>query len=185
MMTGWGSSTSTSAIAVPPSCPAYQHSRNAFARSTAAGQDGGRPLIATTITGFAAPPSGNYQINRIRIYRTQTGASGATEFFFLREISAATTSTTDDARARGARLATYDGTAGSAWLVPPDAGFGILALWNGIHAMLSPGKLHLCVPNAPYAWPAKHHKALKSGGIALGKWGQNLAVLVEDVAPPL
>lgn len=44
-----------------------------------------------TIGGFVAPPAGNYNINRIRLYRTQTGASGATEFYFLREISSETT----------------------------------------------------------------------------------------------
>ena len=47
----------------------------------------------TTISGFAALPSGNYGIDRIRIYRTQTGASGATEFYFLRELGTTVTST--------------------------------------------------------------------------------------------
>lgn len=136
-----------------------------------------KPGAILDLTGLGSPPAGNYGLTTRRIYVTQPGVGSNVEFYFLREISAATTSTQDDARRRGALLATYDGTSGSAWLVPPADGFGILALWNGMHAMLSPGKLHLCVPSAPYAWPTKHDKALKSSGVALGKWGQNLAVL--------
>lgn len=135
------------------------------------------PGAIVDLTSLGAPPAGNYGFTARRIYVTQPGVGSSSEFYFLREITAATTSTQDDGRARGALLATYDGTAGSSWLVPPGDGFGVLALWNGMHAMLSPGKLHLCVPNAPYAWPTKHDKALKSAGVALGKWGQNLAVL--------
>ena len=60
-----------------------------------------KPDATTTITGFSAVPTGNYNVNRIRIYRTQTGASGSTEFFFLREIAYGASSTTDDNRDLG------------------------------------------------------------------------------------
>lgn len=136
-----------------------------------------KPGAIIDLTALGAPPAGSYGFTARRLYRTQPGVGSNTDFYFLREVTSATTTTQDDARALGALLATYDGTAGSSWLPPPSTGFGILALWNGMHAMLSAGLLHLCVPNAPYAWPSKHDKALKSAGVALGKWGQNLAVL--------
>jgi len=135
------------------------------------------PGAIVDLTALGAPPAGNYGFATRRIYVTQPGTGSDTDFYFLREVSAATTTTQDDARERGALLATYDGTAGSSWLPPPAAGFGVLALWNGMHAMLSSNMLHLCVPNAPYAWPTKHDKSLKSAAVALGKWGQNLVVL--------
>ena len=38
-----------------------------------------------TLSGFVSPPAGNYDINRIRVYKTQTSGS-STSFFFLREL---------------------------------------------------------------------------------------------------
>lgn len=131
------------------------------------------------LTLLGAAPAGNYGLTGRRIYVTQPGTGDDTEFYFLREIALATTTTQDDARQRGGLLATYDGTVGSSWLPPPTAGFGVIALWAGMHAMLSGdgGKLHICEPSAPYAWPAKYDRPLKAKGVALGKWGQNLVVL--------
>lgn len=135
------------------------------------------PNAVVDLTGLGAPPSGNYGFTLRRIYVTQPGVGSDVEFYFLREIPVATTTTQDDARARGALLVTYDGTFGSSWSPPPTTAYSVLALWNGMHAMLDGLKLLLCVPDAPYAWPQKHDKSLKSRGVALAKWGQNLVVL--------
>ncbi len=129
------------------------------------------------ITGLEAAPAGNYGLTARRIYVTQPGTSSNTEFYFLREVTAATTSTTDDARQRGALLATYDGTSGSAWLPAPGNAHHILSMWNGMHACLSGSDLLVCEPDTPYAWPDKYRRSLKSLGVALGFWGQNLVVL--------
>lgn len=129
------------------------------------------------ITALGAVPAGNYGLATRRIYVTEPGTGGDTEFYFLREIALASSTTQDDARARGGLLATYDGTVGSSWLPPPATGFGVIALHAGMHAMLSDGKLHICEPNAPYAYPAKYDRTLRAKGVALGKWGQNLVVL--------
>ena len=43
-----------------------------------------------TISALAAAPSGNYGVNRIRIYRTQAGTSGGADFYFLRELGTVT-----------------------------------------------------------------------------------------------
>src|SRR5690606_17606941 len=39
-----------------------------------------------TLSNLEAAPAGNYGINRRRIYRTESGATGATEFFFEHEL---------------------------------------------------------------------------------------------------
>lgn len=129
------------------------------------------------ISGLDGPPAGNYGITQRRIYVTQPGVGSDVEFYFLREQVVGPSTSQDDARARGALLATYDGTFGSSWSPPPPTAHSILAMWNGMHGMLDGNKLLLCVPDAPYAWPQRHDKALKAKGVALAKWGQNLLVL--------
>ena len=132
-----------------------------------------RPSDATaTLSAFAAPPAGNYGINRIRIYRTQTGATGATEFFFLREITIGTTSTQDDNRTLGEVLAT------TTWLPAPDDLTRLKALWNGMAAGISEGGVRFCEPYVPYSWPIAYDVIPPdSKPVALGVFGQNLLVL--------
>lgn len=136
-----------------------------------------------TIGGFATVPAGNYGVNRRRIYRTVTGASGATEFFFLREIALGDSSTTDDNRTLGEVLPT------TTWLpapgVPVGAGAGtegnlthLTALWNGMLAGISGNAVRLCEPYVPYAWPAEYDIVPPDGKpVGLGVFGQALLVL--------
>ncbi len=136
-----------------------------------------------TIGGFSAVPSGNYQVTLRRIYRTATGASGTTEFFFLREIAIGTSSTTDDNRALGEVLPT------TTWLpapgVPPGAGGAtesnlthLTALWNGMLAGISGNAVRLCEPYTAYAWPSEYDIVPPDGKpVGLGVFGQNMLVL--------
>lgn len=125
-----------------------------------------------TITSFAAVPAGNYQVNRIRIYRTQTGSSGATEFFFLREIAIGTASTVDDNRELGESLIT------TTWLsAPSDLSF-LTPMWNGMLAGISGNGVRFCEAYVPYAWPVAYDVLPPdSKAVALGVFGQQLLVL--------
>ena len=136
-----------------------------------------------TIGGFAAVPAGNYGVNRRRIYRTATGASGATEFFFLREIAIGDSSTTDDNRTLGEVLPT------TTWLPAPGVPVGagactegnlthLTALWNGMLAGISGNAVRVCEPYVPYAWPAEYDIVPPDGKpVGLGVFGQALLVL--------
>jgi len=125
-----------------------------------------------SIGGFASVPSGNYQINRIRVYRTQTGTSGSGDFFFLREIAIGTATTTDDNRALGDVLAT------KTWLTPPADLSNLTPLWNGMLAGISGNGVRICEPFTPYAWPIAYDVVPPdSKPVALGVFGQNLLVL--------
>ena len=127
---------------------------------------------ATTITGFAAAPSGNYGINRIRIYRTQATSSGTADFFYLREIALGVSSTTDDLRALGEVMTT------TTWLAPPADLSHLTALWNGMLAGISGGAVRFCEPYTPYAWPIAYDVVPPdSKAVALGVFGQALLVL--------
>lgn len=142
-----------------------------------------RPSDATAVvSGFAAPPAGNYQINRIRVYRTQTGATGTTEFFFLREIAYGTSSTTDDNRDLGEVLPT------TTWLPAPGVPIGngsteaalsnLTTLWNGMLAGISGNSVRFCEAYVPYAWPVAYDVVPPdSKPVGLGVFGQSLLVL--------
>ena len=132
-----------------------------------------RPSDATaTLSGFAAPPAGNYQINRLRIYRTQTGGSGSTDFFFVREIAIGVTSTQDTNSTLGEPLTT------TTWLAPPDDLSHLSALWNGMLAGISEGSVRFCEAYTPYAWPIAYDVVPPDAkAVALGVFGQALLVL--------
>ena len=140
-------------------------------------------LGSTAISGFSAAPSGNYDIATIRIYRTQ-GSSTGTDFYFLREITLATSSTTDDNRALGENLAT------NLWFPAPGIPTGgltsiteptlsnLTAMWNGMMSGISGNAVRICEPYTPYAWPATYEIIPPdSKPVGLGVFGQSLLVL--------
>jgi hypothetical protein len=131
-----------------------------------------------TISAIQAAPAGSFTINRVRIYRTQTGELGDTDFFFLREIAAGVASTTDDRRVLGEGLET------SEWVEPPATLTNLTAMWNGMLAGINGVGVRFCEPFAPYAWPARYEILPPDAQpIALGRWQQNLLVLT--TAKPL
>jgi hypothetical protein len=132
-----------------------------------------RPSDATvTVGAFAAVPSGNYAIDRLRIYRTQVGASGSAEFFFLREIAIGAADTVDDNRVLGEVMAT------TTWLPAPADLTWITALWNGMAAGISEGSVRFSEPFVTYAWPIAYDAIPPDGkAVSLGVFGQNLLVL--------
>lgn len=124
-----------------------------------------------TISGFAPPPSGNYGIDRIRIYRTQTG-SASTEFYFLREVTVGAASTQDDGRDLGEVMPT------TTWLTPPDDLSFLTGLWNGMLAGVSGSSVRFCEAYTPYAWPIAYDVVPPdSKPVGLGVFGQQLLVL--------
>lgn len=132
-----------------------------------------RPSDATaTLSGFAAPPAGNYQINRMRIYRTQTGSSGSTDFFLLQEVAIGATTAQDTNMTLGEPLPT------TTWLAPPDDLSHLSTLWNGMLAGISGGEVRFSEPYVPYAWPIAYDVVPPdSKAVALGVFGQALLVL--------
>lgn len=118
-----------------------------------------------------AVPAGSYGINRRRIYRTQAGSTNVAEFFFLREVTVGTTSTTDDARALGALMEV------AGWIPPPADGFGLIALWGGMTTMLAGKRILFSEPDKPYTYPEKYDITTMDKPLATSKWEQNLLVL--------
>jgi hypothetical protein len=133
-----------------------------------------KPDDTVTINSLVDAPDGSYGINKIRIYRTQSGSSGDATFFFLREIASTATTTTDDNRVLGEVMAT------TTWL-PPDASMTWLTgLWNGIMAGIVGRGVRFCEANTYYAWPIGYEVLPPNvKPVALATFGQNLVMLTD------
>lgn len=137
---------------------------------------------SVTVNGFASPPSGNYNVNRIRVYRTQTGST-STDFFFVGEVSYGATSFTDSGQTLGETLPT------NAWLPAPGIPTGgpanlteptlhhLTPMWNGMLAGISGNAVRFCEAYIPYAWPVAYDVVPSATPVALGVFGQSLLVL--------
>lgn len=137
-----------------------------------------------TLSNFAQPPGGNYNINRIRVYRTQAGTSGNADFFFLREAAVSSATIEDDGRDFGEVLASKK------WLPAPGVPRGgadnftepnlhtLTPMWNGMLAGIVNGAVRFCEAYVPYAWPIGYDAVPPDGrAVGLGVFGQNLLVL--------
>jgi hypothetical protein len=139
-----------------------------------------KPGAILAISGMSTVPSGSHGIDKVRIYRTQAVTSGAADFFFLREIAAATTST-DDARALNTKdqleSAGPAGTLGLQWAMPPADLTNLAGLWNGMMAGISGKAVRFCEPYKPYSWPPAYAVPCMDTPVAQAVFGRNLLVL--------
>lgn len=132
-----------------------------------------------TVTGIAPPPAGAYFINRVRIYRTQSGASGDVDFFFVREVAIGQTQTIDDGRLNPDTLTT------SSYLMPPENLSNLTGLWNGMMAAISGNAVRFCAAYKYYAWPIENEVLPNDAKpVALAKFGE-ASLLVLTTGKPL
>lgn len=132
-----------------------------------------KPGAKLNITNLAAPPSGPGEtrgINRIRIYRTVAGDTGAA-FFFLRDITVATSSE-DDARAVG-----VDTMPSTDYAMPPTDLKHLTGLWNGMMAGITGNAVRYSEQYKPHAWPVAYETLCQDTPIALAVFQKNLLIL--------
>lgn len=119
--------------------------------------------------------TGEYSINRIRIYRSNTGSSRTT---FQRVVDAAVgvTSYTDSATSAslGEVCPSFD------WNPPLDSMIGLTDMGNGMLAGFSGNTVYFCEPNYPYAWPAKYDTTVVGQIVGMAAFGQTLVVGTTD-----
>lgn len=127
-----------------------------------------------TLTGFVAPPvDRNY--NRIRIYRSQTGASGVTELYFIKEVvlPVPTPSFIDIVEDNPIQ----EVIPSLNYNAPPEGLTGIIALPNGMLAGFLGNKLYFSEPYIPHAWPEKYVLTTNFDIVGLGAFGHSIAIL--------
>lgn len=129
-----------------------------------------------TLTGFLAPPSDrNY--NRIRIYRSQTSASGVTNLYFIYEIMLPVPTPSfidvveDNPIQEAITSLNYN--------APPDDLSGIITLPNGMLAGFVGNKLYLSEPYIPHAWPQKYILTTDYDIVGLGAFGRSIAIMTK------
>lgn len=127
-----------------------------------------------SITNIAPVISGNYGVNRVRIYRTQSGTAGDANFFFVREIASTLTQTSDDGRVLSEVMPS------TTWLQPPADLSNLKGLWNGMMAGISGRSVRFCEAFTPYAWPLAY-EILPTAvtPVALATFGQTLVILTD------
>jgi hypothetical protein len=163
-VTGTGSGTEDSRTYVYTNVTAYgEESAPSPASSEVTVSASGHTV---TITDFSAAPTGTSSTTARRIYRSVTGSSGVTNYYFVKELAVAITSTTDDAGdAIGEPIETTD------WSVPPTDMFGLTAMANGILVGFSGNDVCVSVAYVPYAWPVAYRLSTDYpivGGKAIG-----------------
>lgn len=118
------------------------------------------------------PPS-NTRINRIRVYRSQTSATGTTTLFFVKELSASTPTYVHDIDTDPLQepLQTMD------YDPPVSTLRGITPLQQGMIAGFSGKSLYFCEPYIPHAWPQKYELTTDYEIVGLAATGNVLVIL--------
>lgn len=131
---------------------------------------------ALTFTAVGAVATGR-NLDRLRIYRTVTGASGVASYFFVHEQTIATLSYNDtlpDTTVSAANaLATFD------YVEPPTDLKGIVQMPNGMLVGWHGNELCFCEPYLPHAWPLAYRLSFTHNIVGLGVIGQTVMVLTE------
>lgn len=129
-----------------------------------------------TVSGLGvAAPSGAYGITLKRVYRTQSGSSGSSDFYRAvsnTDIAIGTASVNDDQTYIGEVMPT------TTWLMPPTDLSWLTGLWNGMMAGISGRSVRFCEANTFYAWPIAYEiLPMQAQPVALATYGQTLVML--------
>jgi hypothetical protein len=130
-------------------------------------------------SGFTAPPTSNYNITGINLYRTVTGTTGA-EYELVAQLTLAQTVGTTyvdsilDANVIGTVLQTLT------WTPPPSNMIGLIDMGYGMLAGFVGNTLYICVPYYPHAWPLQQTLTFPANIIGLGMMGSSLIVCTDQ-----
>ena len=123
-----------------------------------------------SVSGFGSVPSAGYVTTHKRIYRSVSGT-----YLFVKEISAAEASFTDDVKpdSLGEVLPSLT------WSEPPQTLSGLINLPNGIMSGFTGRDVYFCDPYHPHAWPETYIQTLDYPIVGLGRMDTTLAVLTK------
>jgi hypothetical protein len=126
-----------------------------------------------TILSFVAPPTERRNIDRIWLYRTNTGTED-TAFQFVDEIAVADIASGYEDTKLNEELGEV--LESESWDVPDASMVGLVAMPNGILAGFFNNVLCFSEPGFPHAWPADYRKALDFDIVGLEVYGNALYV---------
>jgi hypothetical protein len=127
-----------------------------------------------TLTAPGAGVTTDRNIDRVRIYRTITGSSGSTTYYFVAEQAVGTTTYADTTPTTDVAS---NNILDSTFYEPPPADLtGIIAMPNGMVAGFRKNEVWFCQPYLPHAWPSIYTLAVENQVVGLGVIGQTLIV---------
>ena len=134
------------------------------------------PLLdgqSVLISAMDLPPTIGYNINMVRLYRTNSTEAG-TEYQFVKEFDVAKT-TRDEVLSKnlGEVIST------TTWDPPDPLMKGIVALPNGVLAGFNGKQLYFCEPYFPHAWPPEYDQAVDYEIVGIAPFGNSLAVMTK------
>mgnify|MGYP000940139811 CR=1 FL=1 len=113
---------------------------------------------------------------KVRVYRSVTGASGGTSFFFVKEAAATVgMEVVDDVKDVGLGELLPSET----WSPPPLGLTGLVPLPNGFFAAFIGNTLYFCEPYQPHAWPLQYTRTTQDKIVGLAVYGQTLVVATQ------
>lgn len=128
--------------------------------------------VTLRVNGWGTVPVGR-GINRIRVYRSQTSATGVTDFYFVKDLTIPNTFfdhlIATDPLNEAMSTAHFD--------IPSANLEGITALPNGIMAGFYGKTLAFSEPYRPHAWPQSYELKTDYPIVALAAFGSMLAVM--------
>lgn len=134
-------------------------------------------INATWDITLTAPGSGvttNRNIEKVRIYRTITGSTGSTTYYFVHEMLIASTTYADTTPTT--TVAANNILESVFYEPPPTDLLGMIAMPNGIVAGFRTNEVWFCEPYLPHAWPSIYTLAVEHEIVGLGVVGQTLIV---------
>jgi hypothetical protein len=128
-----------------------------------------------SVTGIQQPVAVTDRVNitGLRLYRTVTGASGATTFYFVSEVALGSTTyvdTSPDTVVTSGRQAES-----ISWAEPPDMD-GMAAMPNGIFVGFKGNTLFFSENYRPHAWPPEYAVTVQHPIVGLGVFGNSCVV---------
>lgn len=143
------------------------------------------PDLEIEVGDFSFPTT-DRRINRIRIYRSETSASGVTDLYLVQEIELA--------NPHGAEISVPGGVftylqenhpiaeilPSNDYDPPRDSYEGLTVMPNGMMAAFTGRELAFCEPYIPHAWPVKYRLTVDSDIMGLVAMGSALAVITKD-----
>jgi len=115
-----------------------------------------------------------------RLYRTVTGASGQTTFYFVNVVALATTTYADDtSKATDAVIVNNLRLESTSWAPPPTTLKGWIAMPNGFLIGFDGSNIFMSESYRWHAWPAEYKQATETPVVGLGILGQTCVVCTQ------
>src|SRR4029077_5189095 len=127
-----------------------------------------------------APASDQPTWKEKRVYRTVTGASGQTTFYFVNVVALGTTTYADDtSKATDAVIVNNLRLESTSWATPPVDLQGFIAMPNGFLVGFKGNNIYMSEAYRFHAWPAEYKYATETPIVGLGILGQTCVVCTQ------